>query len=123
RTKVAGRGNPPSPLVKAIETDRGIRIVRDCPRKPEEGLMDVRCVPVVHGFVVGNRPAGFAEPPVHDRVIAQDHIWVGGRVSRGSIFPEIFNAGSIYIIAGTDIPFATDGKSGCPVSGCSPEVG
>jgi len=34
-------------LVEAIEADRGIRIVRDCPRKPEQGVVNVTCVPVI----------------------------------------------------------------------------
>ena len=73
--------------------------------------MDVSCVPVVRGFVVGNRPAGFAEAPVHDRVVGQDHISVGPRRPREYIPRNLFIA--VCIVAGTDIPFAADGKSDC----------
>src|SRR5207249_4892649 len=82
---------------------------------------DVRCVPVVRGFVVGNRPAGFAETPVHDRVVGENHISVSRSALRG-IFPEILWEWG-KCASGTDISFTADRKSDCLVSFCSPKIG
>src|SRR5438477_5657663 len=88
RTRVAGCGNPFHILMDAVEPSGSVRVVGDCPWYSEARIVEVPCVPVVRGFVVGNRPAGFPEAPVHDRVVGEDHISVG-RGARGSIFPEI----------------------------------
>src|SRR5207302_4594623 len=120
RTRVAGCGNPFHILMDAVEPSGSVRVVGDCPWYSEARIVEVPCVPVVRGFVVGNRPAGFPEAPVHDRVVGEDYIPVSCG-ARGSIFPEILIKGT-GISTRSYIPFAADSETLCKASSITPEV-
>src|SRR3989442_431906 len=83
--------------------------------------MNVSCVAVIGGFVVGNRLARFAEAPVHDRDVGEDRTPVG-RVFFGSIFPEIFQTTGA-IPACTNVSLTPDRPSNRKPSRCASEVG
>jgi hypothetical protein len=55
-------------------------VVGNCARQPKREASSVGCIPPVYRLVVGERSGGFAEAPVHNRMVGQDHLPVVERV-------------------------------------------